>query len=123
MSVSRTLSAVAVLAVVFSSQSLAGEMTTARPVAYQAAYQEEPHPLNDAWLGVGAFTLDNIRIGTVVDAFVAGDGSIEQIVIDFDTPRFSVGVAQVPGRLATLEYDRARIGLTLAGLLEKSGDE
>ncbi|QKV17139.1 hypothetical protein [Oricola thermophila] len=50
--------------------------------AAEILLHDEEHELNDAWMGMTAVSADGVVLGYVSDAFVAGDGSLVELVIE-----------------------------------------
>lgn len=77
---------------------------------------DEPHPLNDAWMGMDVVTQEGMIVGFVSAAFVGDDGSIEELVVQ---PIDGVALEQpvwVEGEVASLEEEYVRLSITLARL-------
>ena len=73
-------------ALAFAGLSTGGANATDVRIEY-AAFSEEDfgHPLNDGWLGMPVETRNGREIGFVIDAPLAPNGDIVEIVIDTST--------------------------------------
>ena len=73
-------------ALVYAGLGTSGTYATDVRIEYVAFSEEDfGHPLNDAWLGMPVETPDGREIGFVIDAPLARNGDIIEIVIDTST--------------------------------------
>lgn len=70
---------------------------------------DEEHELNDAWLGLSAYSNDGNYIGYIDDAILDSDGNVVEIVV---SPPQGGTAVQLQIQYATLEEDRVTLKLT-----------
>jgi len=83
--------------------------------------EEELHELNDAWLGMPAYSSDGKQIGFVEDAYLDHEGYVSELLVSIKGKRFAV---YVDGKYAELTDAEVGIDLpatTIAGLEREEG--
>lgn len=97
-----------------------------RDVALPEAFSEEDfigHELNDAWLGMPAFSSDGKMVGIVEDAYLDESGNVTEILVNLNTTDRNYSV-YVGGEHAVLTDTEVGISLseqTIAGLERAEG--
>lgn len=85
--------------------------------------EEELHELNDAWLGMPAFSKEGKQIGFIEDAFLDDNGDVSELLVSIEGKSFAV---YVDGKYAELTDTEVGIDLpatTIAGLEREAGFE
>jgi sporulation protein YlmC with PRC-barrel domain len=83
--------------------------------------EEELHELNDAWLGMPAYSSDGKQIGFVEDAYLDDEGYVSELLVSIKGKRFAV---YVDGKYAELTDTQVGIDLpatAIAGLERENG--
>jgi len=83
--------------------------------------EEDLHELNDAWLGMPAFSSEGTMIGFVEDAFLNDNGDITELLVSLSGKKIAVYVG---GEHAELSDTKVAIAMTLtkiAGLERENG--
>ena len=70
---------------------------------------DEEHELNDAWLGLSAYSRDGAYIGYIDDAILDDEGNVVEIVV---SPPQGGTAVQLQIEYATLKEDRVTLKLT-----------
>ena len=85
--------------------------------------EEELHELNDAWLGMPAYSSEGKMVGHVEDAYIDQDGNVTRLLVSLSGKKIAVYVG---GKNVQLTETKVAISLpakTIAGLEREAGFE
>lgn len=77
--------------------------------------EEELHELNDAWLGMPAFSKEGKQIGFIEDAYLDDNGEVTELLVSISGRNFAV---YVDGRYAELSDTQVGIDLPATTIAE-----
>jgi len=83
--------------------------------------EEELHELNDAWLGMPAFSKEGELIGFVEDAYLDDDGYVAELLVSIKGKRFAVYVDGEHVELTETEVGIDLPATAIAGLEREEG--
>ena len=75
----------------------------------EIANYDDEHELNDAWLGISAYSNEGEYVGYIEDAILDHQGNVVELIIG--SPESNVSV-QLEMKYAELEEDRVNLNLT-----------
>ncbi len=82
----------------------------------------EEHEMNDAWLGMPAFSSNGEMIGVIIDAFLNDQGDVNEVMVELNSEMDSKTI-YVEAKLVTLDEMQVSINLDTLTIANLENDE